>query len=409
MTALPLDGVRVVDLTMAWAGPLAVRVLAEHGAEVIKIEGASHLDRWRGGTSPQRGPDRYPDNDPGDEPWNRNAFFNTQNQNKQSLALDLKSEEGRDIFRRLVATADLVMENFGAGAMGRLGLDYPELVRIRPGLAMVSMPAFGRTGPESTYVAHGPTIEAAAGNVALQGYLGSAPSPSGVLAWGDPVAGITGGVAAMVALTYQRLTGKGTHVDLSHLEAAIPFNFQAFLDFTVNGVERRRMGNTEGSGVAQGCYPCRGDDQWVAISCPDDEAWTRLSEITGIKGPPTADVDGRIAAWTAACERDDVVRKLLDAGVPAGAVLSAADLLADPQLLARGFFRTVTHPQSGTHRYPGMPWQPANRPWRAPTPAPLFGEHNDSVLTSVLGLHTDEIERLYSDAVLAHRPLPQGD
>ncbi len=295
--------------------------------------------------------------------------------------------------------------------MGRLGLDYPKLVRIRPGLAMVSMPAFGRTrAGELVRLAHGPTIRGGGGKRCAARISGQSAVHRPVSSHGgDPVAGITGGVAAMVALTYQRLTGKGTHVDLSHLEAAIPFNFQAFLDFTVNGVERRRMGNTEGSGVAQGCYPCRGDDQWVAISCPDDGAWARLSEIAGIEGPPTADVDRRIAAWTTAWERDDVVQQLIDAGIPAAPVLSAADLLVDPQLVARGFFRTVTHPQTGTHRYPGMPWHPAKRPWRAPTPAPLFGEHNDSVLTSMLGLRTDEIERLYSEGVLAHRPLPQGD
>ncbi|GFG51243.1 hypothetical protein CQY20_02975 [Mycolicibacterium agri] len=394
---------------MAWAGPLAVRVLAEHGAEVIKIEGAGHMDRWRGGTSPQRGTDRYPDNDPGDVPWNRNAFFNTQNQNKQSLALDLKSAQGRDIFRRLVATADLVMENFGAGAMGRLGLDYPDLVRIKPDLSMVSMPAFGRTGPESSYVAHGPTIEAAAGNVALQGYPGGPPSPSGVLAWGDPVAGITGGVAALVALTYQRITGCGTHVDLSHLEAAIPFNFQAFLEFSVNGVERKRLGNTEGGGILQGCYPCSGDNQWVAITCPDRETWVRLAEIVDLVESSSRSIDHQIRAWTAARNRDEVVRRLRDAGIPVGPVLSAADLLADPHLNARGFFRTVTHPQAGTHRYPGMPWLPANRPWRPPTPAPLFGEHNESVLTSLLDLSPNEVERLYSEGVIAHRPLAQGD
>jgi crotonobetainyl-CoA:carnitine CoA-transferase CaiB-like acyl-CoA transferase len=302
------------------------------------------------------------------------------------------------------------MENFGAGAMGRLGLDYPELAQIRPGLVMVSMPAFGRTGPESAYVAHGPTIEAAAGNVALQGYPGGPPSPSGVLAWGDPVAGLTGGVAALVALTYQRLTGNGTHVDLSHLEAAIPFNFQVFLDHTANGVIRPRLGNTEGCAGPQGCYPCRGDNRWITLSCPDDAASVRLSKLIGFDGIPDRQaVDARITAWTSEREIDDVVRQLRRAGIPAGGVLSAPDLLADPQLAARGFFRTVTHPDAGTHRYPGMPWRSVRRPWRSPAPAPRFGEHNEQVLASLLGLGADEIENLYRDKVIARQPLTQGD
>jgi crotonobetainyl-CoA:carnitine CoA-transferase CaiB-like acyl-CoA transferase len=189
---LPLEGVRILDLTMAWAGPMAVRILADMGADVIKIEGAGHMDRWRGGTFAQRGTERYPDHDPGPRPWNRSSYANTQNRNKRSLVLDLKHPEGKAIFKRLVPLADIVAENFSAGAMARLGLDYPVLRAIKPDIIMLSMPAFGRTGPEKDYIAHGPTIEEMAGTAFLQGYPDGPPLPSGGLAWGDPIAGIMG-------------------------------------------------------------------------------------------------------------------------------------------------------------------------------------------------------------------------
>jgi crotonobetainyl-CoA:carnitine CoA-transferase CaiB-like acyl-CoA transferase len=154
----PLAGTRVIDLTMAWAGPMATRVLAQLGADVIKVEAAGKMDRWRGGTFVQRGTERYPDHEPTDQPWNRNAYFNTQNVNKRSLVLDLKSQEGHEIILDLVRQADVVTENFAFGAMGRLGLDYDTLAEVKPGLVMLSMPGFGSSGPERNYIAHGPTI-----------------------------------------------------------------------------------------------------------------------------------------------------------------------------------------------------------------------------------------------------------
>lgn len=419
---LPLEDVVVVDLSMAWAGPLAVRVLAELGAQVIKIEGASHMDRWRGGTTPQRGTQRYPDNVPGERPWNRNAFFNTQNRHKRSLALDLKNERGKDIFRQLVAQADVVVENFSAAALGRLGLDYRALRAITPDLVMVSLPAFGMTGPESGQVAHGPTIEAAAGNLRLQGYDGEEGLASGLLAWGDPIAGMNGAVAALVALTQRDLTGRGTHVDLSHVEAAIPLNVQAVLDRTVNGVRRGPRGNRDDVAWPQGCYPCRGDDRWIVCSCPDDEAWDRLRAVIGAddldgqrlfradaRREAAAEIDVHIARWTSGRTASDAVAALHAADIPAAPVNDAIDLGNDPNLHAAGFFQTITHPEAGTHRYPGMPWRSATRPWKPPVPAPCFGEHNRQILSDQLRLRADELDQLAADGIIADHPQTQGD
>src|SRR5690606_23880454 len=233
--------------------------------EVIKIEGPTHMDRWRGGTSPQRGVERYPHGQPGERPWNRNAFFNSQNRGKRSLSLDLKTAEGKQLLRELVKRSGILVENFGSGAMGRLGLDYEQLREVRPDLVMVSMPAFGRTGPDRNHIAHGPTIEAAAGNVSLQGYEDGEPLPSGAFAWGDPVAGVNGAFAAIAGSAYRASTGKGTHVDLSHLESGVLFNFPAIVDYAATGRLHQPMGNHDPLVYFQAVLPCAGDDRWVAF------------------------------------------------------------------------------------------------------------------------------------------------
>lgn len=421
--APPLRGVRVVDLTMAWAGPLAVRTLALLGADVVKVESASKLDRWRGGTFVQRGTERYPDHDPGGRPWNRNSFFNTQNVNKRSLALDLKSDEGKAVFRDLVRWSDVVAENFGAGAMGRLGLDYDQLRELRDDLIMVSMPAFGRTGPERDHIAHGPTIEEMSGNTFAQGYLDGEPLPSGRLAWGDPVAGIHGALAVVLAVTHRDRTGEGQHVDLAHVEAAIPLNIGALMEQVLNDRAPRRVGNQRAGMCPHGVYRTAGDDRWVSIACRDDRDWRRLTEAMGrpdLAGEPrlaTVDgrvacreeVDGLVAAWTTGKEAEAVEEQVRAVGVPVGVVRDASDLSVDRHLHERGFFVEIEHPEAGAHRYPGVPWRWARREPVEPVAAPCLGEHTDSVLGDLLGYDADRLERLRDEGVIAADPMPQGD
>lgn len=423
MDTLPLNGVRVLDLTMAWAGPMAVRILGDMGAEVIKIEAAHHMDRWRGGTFAQRGTDRYPDHDPGERPWNRSSFFNTQNRNKQSLVMDLKTPEGKAIFKRLVAISDLVAENFSAGAMGRLDLDYPVLRDIKPDIIMLSMPAFGRTGPDRDYIAHGPTIDEIAGNAFLQGYPDGPPLASGGFAWGDPVAGMNGAMAALIALVHRQETGVGQHIDLSHLEAGVGFNFQAILEYTMNQRIVARQGNRHSSMAPHGCYPCQGEDRWIVIAVGSDEEWRKLRAAMG--DPTWAqderfsttlgrwqhqdELDGFISEWSVQCDHAELMRELQAHGIAAGAVFDAAELSNDPHLAERGFFEVVTSQATGTHQYPGMPWKMSLTPGQIRTPAPRFGEHNEHVLTTLLGMTREEVKALEESQIVATEPLPQGD
>lgn len=423
MHTLPLGGIRILDLTMAWAGPMAVRVLADMGAEVIKIEAAHHMDRWRGGTFAQRGTDRYPNNDPGERPWNRSSFFNTQNRNKQSLVMDLKTPEGKAIFKRLVGISDLVAENFSAGAMGRLDLDYPVLRAIKPDIVMLSMPAFGRTGPERDYIAHGPTIDAVAGNAFLQGYSDGQPLASGGFAWGDPVAGMNGAIASLIALVHRQTTGVGQHIDLSHLEAGVGFNFQAILEYSMNQRIVARQGNRHSSMAPHGCYPSKGEDRWIVIAVGSDEEWQKLRAAMG---DPTWAQDERfsttlgrvqhqdelnrcISEWTVQHDHAELMRELQGLGVAAGAVFDAAELSNDAHLAARGFFETVTSQETGTHQYPGMPWKMSRTPGRIRMPAPGFGQHNEHVLTTLLGMSHEDVKGLEESRVIATEPLPQGD
>ena len=416
----PLAGVRVLDLCMAWAGPLATRLLAGLGAEVIKIEGPQHMDRWRGGSIPSDKVESYPDSDPGERPYNRYALANTQNLNKLDLALNLKHTKGKEIFKRLVATADLVVENFSAGALGRLGLDYPALRAINPAITLVSLPSFGRSGPERDYVGHANFIEDTAGNTFLFGYPGGPPLHTGT-AWGDPVAGVNAAAAALIALLHREATGEGQHVDVAHVEGAIPFNVEAVLDVVVNGRAAERRGNDRPDMAPHGCYRSQGEDSWVAIAVQSDAEWKVLAREIG--APEYADdlrfaaragrlehraeIDRRIEAWTRERSHIEAMETLQARGIAAGAVLKAGELCHDRQLAAREFLVSVTQPEAGTHRYPRPPWllsEVAARPIR---PAPCFGEHNRQVLEGVLGLSVNEIRELEEQDVVATEPLPQ--
>lgn len=419
----PLAGIRVIDLTMAWAGPMATRVLAQLGADVIKIEAAGKMDRWRGGTFVQRGTERYPDHEPTDQPWNRNAYFNTQNVSKRSLVLDLKSGAGHEIITELIRRADVVTENFAFGAMRRLGLAYDQIAPLRPGLVMLSMPGFGSSGPECRYIAHGPTIEQLAGNAYLQGYAGGPPQASGRLAWGDPVAGMTGAALLMMAIWRRRATGMGCHIDLAQLEAGVLFNFDSVLDAVNGGPAPTRLGTAHRTLTPHGTYQCAGQDRYLALACRDTADWRQIRDLVAAdalqsdnyddvvaRRADTEIIDKEIGEWARSRDPFEAAHALQQRGVPASVVLNAADLLADEQLAGRGYFIDIAHPQAGRHPYAGLPWQYGSDPawWREARPAPCFGEHNESVLAEI-GLPPERIAQLAADGVIADYPVQQGD
>lgn len=411
----PMDGVRIMDLSMAWAGPLATRLLAALGAQVVKIEGPQHMDRWRGGSIPSDKVENYPEREPGRRPYDRYALANTQNVNKSSLVLDLKLPAGRELFKRLVGVSDLVVENFSAGALGRLGLDYPVLQAINPRIVLVSLPALGRTGPDRDVVGHANFCEDAAGNTFLFGYPGGPALHTGT-AWGDPIAGVTAAVGALIALLEAEAGGSGQHVDVSHVEAATPFNVQAVLS-----EESTRQGNLDPRMAPHGCYPSLGDDAWLTIAVESDTQWQALvhamgdptwaqdPRYTSLSGRRThrAELDARLSDWTRRREHRGAMELLQSHGVAAGAVLSASELCADPHLAARDALVELCHPEAGRHRYQRAPWRMSGVPEPTLTPAPCFGQHNGQVLSALLDLTEDEIRDMEARGILSSEPLPQ--
>ena len=413
----PLDGVRILDLTAAWAGPFCTRVLAYLGAEVVKVEGPDRPDIWRGAVHPKGFRERYPNHDYGRRPWNRNANFNSQNHNKRACVLDLTHPRGLELVKRLAAISDGVAENFSARVMQKLGLSYAELKSLKNDIIMLSMPGFGLTGPQKDWVAWGPTIEANAGMCNFIGYREGPPVSTGY-AFNDPVAGLAGCAAFLTALAYRDSSGAGQHIDLSHQEVAVGLLGEAMLDYFMNGRTGDRIGNRHPSWAPQGCYPCSGVDRWLTLSITDERQWRALCDCLGrpdwAQDQRLATAAGRrachdqldewIAAWTSARERDAAWLLLLAAGVPAGPARTSTELSRDPQLHARHFFDELDHPDCGRHPYPGLGLNLEATPGHVDWVSPPFGEHNEYVFKELLQLTEREIAELYELGISAHEP-----
>ena len=422
MFGLPLEGLRVIDLTMWFAGPMGGRLLADMGAEVIKVESLGHIDPWRGPAviTPELA-ERMPETFASGKPYNRSAGFNLQNRNKLGITLDLRTEQGKDIFRRLVGISDVVLENYSPRVMDGFGLDYPALKEINPRIIMMSLPALGRTGPDRDYIAFGQTIDCMSGMAYLTGYPGEGPMLQSGISYGDPLSGMNAAFAVLAAVHYRRRTGRGMHIDLSQVEGLVSFNADSVMDYTMNGRIRERVGNRHPAMAPHGCYRCRGEDSWVVISVPSDAVWERLGQAIGqpswVEDSRFADVAGRynhqdeldrlVEAWTVQYEHYEVMRILQQADIPAGPVLNAKELVEEPHLNERGLYETITHPETGTHPYVGMYARFSKTPGSIRTPAPCLGEHNRYVLGEMLGVSEEEIASLEELGIIGTEALPE--
>lgn len=405
----PLAGVRVLDFTRVWAGPLCTRILADLGAEVIKVE--SPLAAAMAAQAQARPPGET------QRPLSLAAVGGMAagklNRNKESISIDLRRPEGRAVVLRLAERADVVVENFSARVMPQLGLDYQTLRGVNPGLVMLSMPGFGVTGPYQNYMAYGPAIEPMTGLASLLGYPGEGPLASAI-AYPDAVAGVAAAAAILTALVYRQRTGEGQFIDLSQLEATTCLLGEFLLVYQMTGMLPARAGNDHPCWFPHGAYRCRGEDEWVSIAVRSGEEWRRLCATAGLDAlaadPTLATAEGRraqrgrvdaaITAWTSTLDKRVVMERLQRVGVPAGAVLNARDMLVDPQLAHRGFFVRARGHEGAEFLMPGSPFQIDGRrreEWHA---APAPGEHNRAVLRRVIGLPDAEIERLIGAGVL---------
>lgn len=398
MSTQALEGLRVVEFGGYAAGPVVGKHLADHGAEVIRIESRARLDGFRSHYPP------FKDNVPGIE---RAGLFALCNNDKYSVRLNLKRPEGVALARRLAARADVLIENFTPGTMARLGLDYATLAPLNPGLVMLSTCNQGQTGRRANHPGFGSHLSSMGGFTHLTGF----PQGSPQLLYGpyiDYIAVGFGVVAVLAALEYRRRTGRGQNIDLSQYEAGLQFLTVALLEAASNGRVMERMGNRSPSAAPHGVYACRGEDRWIALSIWDDAEWARLAELVGPEGwaadPIWASFAGRkahedelnrcLAAWTVRWEAEPLAERLQAAGIRAAPVASMADLFADPQLKFRGIWRPLQHPEIGEYHGEGPSFHLSATPAALTRPAPMFGEHTRVVCREILGVSDDEFARL---------------
>lgn len=420
MNELPLKGLRILDLTQIAVGPYATLLLGFMGAEVIKVESCTRMDTSRGFArpSPSGAYNLYPGGDPGERPWNRSAHHVHRNANKLDLTLDLATQEGKELLLDLAAVCDVLVENFRASVMDRLGLGYDAVRQANPQIIYAKISSQGATGPEMDYGSLGSTLEQTAGLASITGYPGGQPLMSNET-FPDPVVGILTVGALMAALRARLRTGKGAFIDLAQREVTVGMMGEAFLDYAMNGRVAGLTGNRHPVHAPQGVYPCVGDDSWVAVSVRSDSEWRALCDAIGrldLAGDARlatesgrhehhAEIDDAIAAWTRERGHYQAMHLLQARGVPAGAVLKGGETIVDPHLEARGFWDTVEHPEAGEYRQVTTPWQMSKSRRIQATPAPGLGEHNTFVLGDILGLPASELDSLESQGVIGTRPV----
>jgi len=402
---LPLEGVRVLDFTWAWAGPFCTLQLAHLGAEVIRIESEKRL-------CVSRGIPPYADAAPG---VNRAGYFNQYNQGKKSITLDLANPKAVEIALELAPHCDVVAENFAAGVMERLGLGYEKVRAKRPDVVMISMSGFGQSGPLKNYVSYGSTAAASAGFYALSGYQGLGPSEIGT-SYPDPNAGIFGALAVMAAIVHRNRTGQGQYIDQSQVETALAMLPEGLLEFAFNGTQPERNGNRDRWMAPHNTYKAAGDaDKWVSIAVGSEDEWRAMCSAIGqprlVDDPRFAGaasrkanedaLDAIITEWTKTRDRWDITRTLQAVGVAAFPSLSNKDLASDPHMRERGFLVEMEHPEVGRRIHAGIPWKMSATPCTVRSAAPQRGAHTDAVLTDLLGYTPAQIEKLRAQGVLS--------
>jgi crotonobetainyl-CoA:carnitine CoA-transferase CaiB-like acyl-CoA transferase len=404
---LPLEGMRVVELTTAWAGPFIGRFLGALGADVAKVESASNYDMWRG-------PALAAPEDGDDQPYNRVPNFNGLNRNKRDVALNLATPAGRELFLRLVAGAEVVITNLTVRALTNLRLTYADLAPVRPDLVMVFMPALGATGPYAGAVGYGTIIEGMGGFAARFGYPHEEARVS-ITYFPDAVAGIHGTVAALAGIAHQRRTGEGLSLDVSQQEALWLQLAEGIVHRSRSGREPERMGNAEPGCAPSGLYPTS-DGRWLALVVRTDEEFSWLTSATtpelepfvGLNAPARVRrreaLDATLARWTGRQTLADALRLLEAAGVRAKAVNAYRQATHAPELEQVDGFEELDSAAVGHRRYLRVPLGLDGIPVRTRRPAPRFGEHTDEVLAEWLGLCPAEIESLRMDGVIADAP-----
>ncbi len=417
---LPLEGIRVLDMTAVWAGPSAAMIMSDLGAEVIRVESIQFFPAiTRGGVIRPESNEQmeaftnpfynsYPEFDPGERPWNRFGGFNVMGRNKKSMTANLRTPEGVEIFKKLAAISDVVLDNYAFGVMERMGLGDEPLRAVNPRLINISMPLFGNSGPNRLIPGMGSVVDVWSGFLAMRGYrdfdLGAGQASTHM----DSATGPNTAFAVLCAVREREQSGLGQFIDFSQSENMLQAAGEYFLDVQWNGKDRPALGNRDRFGGIQGCYPCTGTDNWVVLTVRTDDEWVALGEALGhpswisderfssaaLRYQHHNEIDKLISEWTSTQSPYDAMHKLQAVGIPAGRILNERDAFDDPHLQARGFFIKTVHPEAGTHLMPGHQWKMLGTPLRADLPSPLLGEHNEYVYKELLGYSDEDYARL---------------
>ena len=412
----PLHGVRVLDLGRVWAGPLAGRLLADLGADVVAVESP---DARGGRAVPEElaaVTHLFPDGAVGNAPWNRLGSVNALARSKRSLTLDLRRSEARTVFERLVARADVVLENFQPDYLPRLGLDFASLGALNPALVLASITGFGTGGPDAGHLALGPIAEARSGVAHAMGERGGPPCRSGI-AWPDPLAALHVVAGILVALRDRDAAAdvRARRVEVSLHESALALSGDLLIDAQCRTEAPARRGARDERHAPQGVYPCAGEDRWIALSVTTDAEWSALCHALGLE-PALAgldrakrrsrhdEIDDALARATRTHDRIALTQLLQRAGVLAAWLSDARDLCENPQLGDHGYWDDVAHPLAGSRREPGPVIRFEPTPAVPRRPAPLLGQHNAEVLREWLGADDREIDELVAHGILVDAP-----
>lgn len=409
---LPLTGLRIIDATTWWAGPSATHALACLGADVIHVESTARIDGARsvGGMFAGKHADW----------WEASNFFLSANSNKRGITLDLSSTQGQELLGKLIADADIFVENFTPRVMDGFGISWKRVQAWNPRCIMVRMPAFGLDGPWRDNVGFAQTMEQLAGLAWLTGHPEDQPriqrGPC------DPLAGMHATFATLVALAERDATGNGHFVECAMVEGALNVAAEQVIEHTAYGRLLARMGNRSPEAAPQGLYPCRGHEtmtnpQWLALSVATDAQWRSVLDVLGNPAwsRPFTDatlgerhiahdeIDKHLRVWFAERDRDEILPDLLAALVPAAALADPRGMRTHPQLTARGFYEEIDHPVVGTAPTATLPYRYASVDRWLCTAAPTLGQHNREVL-SALGCTAEEIDLLEADGIIGERP-----
>ena len=416
-----LERYRVIDLGNVLAGPLVGQLMADMGAQVIKVETRTRLDGTRRGR-PIVGED-IAGGDRGQWP-ELQPLFHCLNRNKLGITVNLLEPRGLALVKELVAVSDVVVNNNSPGVMDRLGLGYPVLKSIKPDIIMASMPGAGEDGPLKQVLAYASITSALSGLMGLIGYPpdhgdGQA-GPDGILAgqtqgpWCDVIAALTNLIAVLAALRHRDVTGEGQYIEVAQLEASVGLLGEAIMEYGMNGVGQGVRGTRHPMMAPHGNYPCRGDDKWVSIAIKTDQEWEAFCQAIGqprwASEPRFADsysrwrhldeLDQHMGRWTGERTVEEVAEILQEAGVAAVPVMNIEDQFTSPHFQERGVFVECEHPMVGMEWLPGSPWQLSDTPGQVRRHAPILGEHNRYVLQELLGHAEEEYRRLEENEVL---------